>query len=198
MSLSYASQMGYYGLRVNPTLEEVLHCVRKPLRIPLPDRRHKWYALSPSRALILDAEAKYNEHEAATIDYRSSGAELPEHAARVRPSDAGMDGSFNRIDENNRAMALQNAYETAKDSLDSNSRSRAREMRTETLSAQHGPDMLNPALQAHRESMSETGVPHFMPGVRSVPTHSLPSPPHHPPMWPPVSCRPLSSQASRC
>ena len=177
MSLSYTSQLGYYGLRVNPTLEEVLYCVRKPLRIPLPDRRAKWYALSPYRALILDAEAKYNEHESATIDYRNSGAELPEHAARVRPSDAGADGSFNRIDENNRGLALQHAYETAKESLDSNNRSRASEMRTETLRAQHGPAMMNPVLEAHHDSLSETGVSHFMPGVRSVPTHSLPAPP---------------------
>ena len=58
MSLSYTSQLGYYGLRVNPTLDQVLGNVRKPLRIPLPDRRAKWYALSPYRALIL--EAKYN------------------------------------------------------------------------------------------------------------------------------------------
>jgi hypothetical protein len=110
----------------------------------------------------LDAEAKYNQFESATIDYLNSGAELPEHAARVRPSDAGMDGSFNRIDENNRAMALQNAYETAKDSLDSNNRAKASHMRTETLSAQHGPDMLNPVIQAHHESLSETGVSHFI------------------------------------
>ena len=177
MSLSYTSQLGYYGLRVNPTLEQVIGSVRKPLRIPLPDRRAKRYALSPYRALILDAEAKYNQHESAAIDYRNSGAELPEHAARVRPSDAGMDGSFNRIEENNRGMALQNAYETAKDSMDSNNRARASEMRTETLSAQHGPDMLNPVIEAHHESLSQTGVPHFMPGVRSVPTHSLPAPP---------------------
>ena len=177
MSLSYTSQLGYYGLRVNPTLEQVIGSVRKPLRIPLPDRHAKWYALSPYRALILDAEEKYNQHEAATIDYRASGAELPEHAARVRPSDAGQDDSFSRIEEHHRAMALQNAYEAAKESMDSDKRSRARELRTDTLRSQHGPNMFNPVIEAHHESLRETGVPHFMPGVRSVQNHKLPAPP---------------------
>ena len=45
--LSYTSTFGYYGLRVNPTFEQVIGTVRKPLRIPLPDRRAKWYANSP-------------------------------------------------------------------------------------------------------------------------------------------------------
>ena len=40
--LSYGSQFGYYGLRVNPTLEQAIKTVRKPLRIPVPDRRAKW------------------------------------------------------------------------------------------------------------------------------------------------------------
>ena len=177
MSLSYTSQLGYYGLRVNPTLEQVMGSVRKPLRIPLPDRRAKWYALSPYRALILDAQEKYHQHESAAMEYRASGAELPEHAARVRPSEAGQDGSFDRIDENHRGMAMQSAYETAKESMDSDKRARARELRSETLSAQHGPNMLNPVIEAHHESLSETGVPHFMPGVRPVKNHSLPAPP---------------------
>ena len=62
MTLSYGSQFGYYGLRENPTLEQVIGSVRKPLRIPLPDRRAKWYALSPYRALILDAEREANDY----------------------------------------------------------------------------------------------------------------------------------------
>ena len=37
--LSYENHFGYYGLRVNPTFEQVIGTVDKPLRIPLPDRR---------------------------------------------------------------------------------------------------------------------------------------------------------------
>ena len=59
--LSYTSTFGYYGLRVNPTFEQVLGTIRKPLRIPLPDRRAKWYANSPYRALLDDAGKKFEE-----------------------------------------------------------------------------------------------------------------------------------------
>ena len=45
--LSYTSQLGYYDLRVNPTLEQVVGTVQKPLGIPLPQRTDKWYALGP-------------------------------------------------------------------------------------------------------------------------------------------------------
>mgnify|MGYP003346567539 FL=1 len=76
MSLSYTSKFGYYGLRVNPTLEQVVGTVRKPLRIPLPDRKAKWYANSPYRALILDAEEKYQDYEAKNIDYQIGRAHV--------------------------------------------------------------------------------------------------------------------------
>ena len=127
MTLSYGSQFGYYGLRLNPTLEQVIGSVRKPLRIPLPDRRAKWYALSPYRALILDAEREANDYESATLDYRNSGAHLPEAAAAVRPSDAGEDHSFRRIDEHHRAIALQSAYETAYQTMDKERKGRTRQ-----------------------------------------------------------------------
>ena len=54
--LSFTSETGYYGLRVNPTFDEVLRTIRKPLGIPVPDRSAKWYANSPYRSLLLDAE----------------------------------------------------------------------------------------------------------------------------------------------
>jgi hypothetical protein len=38
---SYMSHFGYYGLRVVPTLEQAINTVRKPLRIPVPDRLAK-------------------------------------------------------------------------------------------------------------------------------------------------------------
>ena len=96
--LSYPSTFGYYGLRVNPTLEQVVGSVRKPLRIPLPDRQAKYYALGPYRALILDASQKFNDSEQASVDYRNGGHHLPEAAARVHPSAAGMDPSFHEYD----------------------------------------------------------------------------------------------------
>ena len=111
--LSYQNQFGYYGLRVNPSFDEALKSVRKPLRIPVPDRLATWYALSPYRALILDAEQRFNDIEGALLDYRNSGAELPEHAARVRPTPAGEDEAWMHIDEDNRRMHDQQQHEEA-------------------------------------------------------------------------------------
>ena len=165
MTLSFPSHFGYYGLRVNPTFDQVAGTVRKPLRVPVPDRRAKYYALSPYRALILDAEQKYNNYESASIEYRNSGAELPEHAARVHPSDAGMDHSFRRLDDNHSAMAVQNAYETALNAMDENKRYRIREKRADTLGI-YGPHQMHPVIEAHSQSLSETSVPHLVPGER--------------------------------
>ena len=41
-SLSFTDEKGYYGLRVNPTYEEILQTIRKPLRVPVPQRSAKW------------------------------------------------------------------------------------------------------------------------------------------------------------
>ena len=169
MSLSYGSQFGYYGLRLNPTLEQVIGSVRKPLRIPLPDRRAKWYALSPYRALILDAEREANDYETATLDYRYSGAHLPEAAAAIRPSDAVEDHSFRRVDENHRANDLQSAYETAYQTMDQERKGRTKQQRREVLQAQHGSNRMHPVIEAHHRSLKESGVPHHMPGIRLQP-----------------------------
>ena len=42
MTLSYTDKFGWYGLRVNPTYDELLDTVRKPVRIPIPSREAKW------------------------------------------------------------------------------------------------------------------------------------------------------------
>ena len=108
--LSYKSTFGYYGLRVNPTFDQVLGTVRNPLRIPLPDRRAKWHANSPYRALLLDdAGKKFEEVEGAAHMFRESGAEVPESAAQVRPSPAGQSPTFDeqgRLAEENDAIEM--------------------------------------------------------------------------------------------
>ena len=68
--LSYTSQLGYYDLRVNPTLEQVVGTVRKPLGIPLPERTDKWHALGPYRALILDQQELASGYDRRSIEYQ--------------------------------------------------------------------------------------------------------------------------------
>ena len=46
-SLSYQDKYAWYGLRENPSFDQMLRSTRKPVRIPIPSREAKWYALSP-------------------------------------------------------------------------------------------------------------------------------------------------------
>ena len=74
--LSYTDKTAWYGLREVPTYEQMLQTVRKPTRIPIPDRSAKWYATGPYRAFLLDAANKYHEHLQDTLDYRRSQRRL--------------------------------------------------------------------------------------------------------------------------
>ena len=169
MSLSYTSKFGYYGLRVNPTLEQVVGTVRKPLRITLPDRKAKWYANSPYRALILDAEEKYQDFERAGIDYRQAGVDAPESAARVRPSDAGADATFDQIDEHHRRMEEQEAIETSHRLMQQHESRKTAANRREILRLSHAPNKLNPTVEMEHKELEIAGVAHYMPMPRSLP-----------------------------
>ena len=171
--LSFTSETGYYGLRVNPTFDEVLRTIRKPLGIPVPDRSAKWYANSPYRSLLLDAEEKYNSYEHAALDYNNSGAELPRRAAMVRPSLGGEDDSFGRIDTHHHAMAAQEAYDTAKNVSDATARLETEKNRKVYLSRSSGPNAMHPVVAAHHAGLEEAGVPHYKPAPRIQP------PPRH-------------------
>ena len=171
--LSYTSQFGYFGLRVNPTYEQALSTIRKPLRIPLPDRAAKWYALSPYRGLILDAEAKYQDYEHASIDYKQSGAHLPESAARVRRSDAAEDPSFDEIHRHGDAMETQHAYETAFDLMNQEHRQTTEATRTQQLSGTYGPNRMHPTIEANHDELQEAGVPHATPVPRVPPARKV-------------------------
>ena len=167
--LSFGSQYGYYGLRVNPSFEQAVGTVRKPLRIPLPQRAAKWYALSPYRALILDAEQKFNDYQHASIDYRQSGAELPEAAAQVRPSGAGDDPVWERLHHHGERMDEQNAYETAFDLMNQEHQRQTETTRHEQLRLTYGSQHMHPVVQASHGELEEAGVPHHMPAPREPP-----------------------------
>ena len=160
--LSYTSQFGYYGLRVNPGFEQVVGTIRKPLRVPLPERRAKWYATGPYRALILDAEQRYQDYEAAAVDYKRSGAELPEAAARARPSDAGEDPAWNEIHEQGDRMEAQSAYESAFDLMNQEHQRETEATRREQLRRGYGPNRMHPVIEATHEELVEAGVPHYI------------------------------------
>ena len=170
--LSYTSQFGYYGLRVNPTFEQVLKTVRKPLRIPIPDRHAKWYALGPYRSLILDAEAKYNDYQHAHIDFQQSGHEIPEAAARVRRSDAGADPVFPQLQAQGEAMSAQRAHEAASQLMEIERRRQTEHNRSQVLYSTHGPNFSDPVIQAAFDELDEHQAYHTKPAARPHPIKS--------------------------
>ena len=167
--LSYTSTFGYYGLRVNPSFEQVIGTVRKPLRIPLPDRRAKWYANSPYRSLLEDVGRKFEQTEGAAHMFRESGAEVPESAARVRPSPAGQSPSFDRIHEQGRRAEENDAIEMAHHLMHMEESRKTAVLRREILSKSHGPNRMDPTIEAEHEQLETAGVPHYMPKPRTVP-----------------------------
>ena len=170
--LSYTSQFGYYGLRVNPTFEQVLKTVRKPLRIPLPDRHAKWYALGPYRSLILDAEAKYNDYQHSHIDFQQSGHEINEAAARVRRSDAGGDPVFPQLQAQGEAMNAQRAHEAASQLMEIERRRQTEHNRSQVLYSTHGPNFSDPVIQAAFDELDEHQAYHTKPAARPHPIKS--------------------------
>jgi hypothetical protein len=167
--LSWGNVRGYYGLLEQPTLEEAIGYVRTPLRIPLPDRSAKWYALSPYWAFILDSTPAANDREAAAIAYRNSGAHLPEAAAAVGPSDAGDDETFDRIERHHTAMTELSAFQAAMDMRQQELQLVTQATRKQQLDV-YGPVVLvDPTVEAAHDELDQIGVAHHMPSVRSVP-----------------------------
>ena len=170
--LSFKSEFGYYGLRVNPTFEQVVGTVRKPLRIPLPDRRAKWLALGPYRNFIEDAERAYNESIYNATDYRESGAHLPLSAARVRPSMAGQDRTFGHYHTQGESLNQQEALDAAFEHFNRNARQQTDADRREHLRRTHGPNSTHPVVYAAHGELAEAGVHHWIPASRPAPSSS--------------------------
>ena len=167
--LSYTSRFGYFGLRENPTFEQAVGTVRKPLGIPLPERKAKWEALGPYRNYLEDAERAYNERMYNTYDYRESGAHLPESAARVRSSMAGDDPVFDRIHRHGDAMDEGDAYEAAFDVMNREHLEKVEQDRRQYLRQSHGSNMTHPTIYAAREELGQAGVHHWLPAPRTQP-----------------------------
>lgn len=170
--LSYKSQYGYYGLRVNPSFAEVAGTVSNDLRIPVPDRSARWYALSPYRALILDAQKKYHDYERMSLDYKDSGAALPEMAATVTHSAAENDPTFHQYDLQYHASEVQDAHILAHSAMQEGHRRETAEIRRQQLQAHYHPNLTNPTIEANHDELEEAGVHHHMPAPGMAPMAS--------------------------
>jgi len=134
-TLSYADKFAWYGLRENPTYDQLLQTVRKPVRIPIPSREAKWYALSPYRAFLLDAQKKYNDYDSRNIEYDASGNHVPRNAAHSQESEAGNDPAWQEHDRVNQALDREEAANIASQAMDEDRRRMANMMRQKQLSS---------------------------------------------------------------
>ena len=161
-----------WGLRVNPTYEELMGVARKkPLRLPLPDREAQWYANSVYRSFLLDQAKKYNDYEHLRLDYDQSGALLPQRAAAVRNSGLDEHPTWERQANFTQGMQEQHAYEMAFDAMDAEHRQETAEIRRQQLGS-YAPTTSHWNIEAQHEDLEDAGVPHQAPVYRTPMIHS--------------------------
>ena len=117
----------------------------------------------------MDAGRRFEEVEGAAHQYRESGAELPEAAARVRPSEAGQDPAFDRIHEQDDRMKQNEAYELAAAMKHEGHKRQTAAARRDQLRLMYGPNKMNSVIEAHHDELQEANVPHVMPAPRLPP-----------------------------
>ena len=175
--LNYTKKRGYMGLVVQPTLDQALGASKKPLRIPVPDRGAKWYALSPWREALMDANRATNEYQAALLNYEQAGGNLPTMAAMVHPSDAGNDKAWEWYQKHAREVQAQEAYEIAQGILHEQNQKETQQTRAHQL-RQYGPLVMDPVVTASHDELTQVGVTHDMPMEQFVPPKKgWPTPP---------------------
>ena len=179
-SLSYKDEFAW-GLRVNPSFNELVKSTKKPLRIPVPDRSAKWFALSNYRSFMLDAAKKYNDYEHMKLDYDGSGAHLPQATAMTNPSADGDDPTWDRVRHHTQQAEEQDAYELAFSAMEAEHRQQAAQTRAEHLAATHTPTIGHWFTDVYHQEMEDAGVEHDgpvpQPRFQRV---SLPAPVHMP------------------
>jgi hypothetical protein len=160
---SYTDKTGYYGLRVNPSYEVMLHTLKKSVRVPVPDRSAKYYALGPYRAFLLDQAKRFGDAQRKDIEYDATGAQLPAAAEHGhQESMAGTDDTWNRQEQFNSNLNAEEARRIAEDALASERREQANRMRRQQLSS-YGPTRGHWTIEAHHQDLEYRGIPHPAP-----------------------------------
>ena len=160
--LSFTDTKGYYSLRVEPTYEQMLRSVKKEIRIPQPDRSAKHYALGPYRAFLLEQAKRFGDAQRKDLEYDATGSHLPAAAERVQNSMAGTDDVWNRQEEFNSNLNVEEARRIADDALASERREQANRTRRSQLSA-YGPNSGHWTIEAHHQDLEYRGIPHPAP-----------------------------------
>jgi hypothetical protein len=166
-----------WGLRLQPSFDELLKASKKPLRIPVPDRSATWFALSNYRAYMLDMARRYRDYEHLQLDYDQSGAKLPRSVAMQEPAEEGDDPAWEDMMQATQRADEQDAYELAFDAMEAEHRRQAFQQRAEELAALHLPTMGHWYIGENHGDLQEAGVEHTAPiTVPHVETRPLPAP----------------------
>lgn len=175
-TLSYHDKFAM-GLRVNPSFEQMHQAAKRPLRIPVPDRSAKWFALSNYRSFMIDQARAYSDYEHLRLDYDQSGAELPASAAMTKDSSSGNDESWSKIAKFNERLVQEHAHNQAMTVIQAHDARVAEELRVQQLSA-YAPTLGHWFIEENHEDLEDAGVDHDAPLERpakikpvKLPTH---------------------------
>lgn len=169
--LSYTDTKGYYGLRLEPSYEQMLRSLKKEIRIPQPDRSAKWYALGPYRAFLLEQSKRFNDAQRADLEYDDSGAQLPRAADRGQQNSmAGTDDVWNRTEQFNSSLNAEEARRVAEAAVAAERKGQANQTRRQQLAA-YAPSRGHWTIEAHDEDLEARGVPH----ARPTPAMAMPA-----------------------
>jgi hypothetical protein len=161
--LSFTDSMGYYGLRVEPTYDQMLRSLKKEVRLRQPDRSAKWYATGIYRAFLLEQAKRYNDTQRKDLEYDATGAHLPAAAERgQQESMAGTHDTWNRQEQFNSNLNSEEARRIAEDALASEQRAQANQMRRQQLNA-YGPSSGHWTVEAHHNDLEDRSIPHPAP-----------------------------------
>jgi hypothetical protein len=161
--LSYHDKKGYYGLRVNPSYEEMLHSLKKKVWIPQPDRSAKWYATGPYRAFLLDQAKRFNDAQRKDLEYNDTGAHLPAAAENGhQESQAGNDDVWLGQEQFNQNLNAEEARRIAEQAMAAERKMKASQLRRLQLSA-YEPTSGHWTVDAHHEDLEYRGIPHAAP-----------------------------------
>ena len=161
--LSWQDQKGYYGLRVEPTYEQMLRSLKKEVRIFQPDRSAKWYALGPYRSFLLEQAKRFGDAQRKDLEYDATGAQLPRAAENGQQNSmAGTDDTWNRQEQFNSNLNAEEARKAAEDAMESERRSQANQLRRQQLGA-YGPVTGHWTVEAHDKDLGYRGIPHTAP-----------------------------------
>lgn len=175
-TLSYKDQYAW-GLKVQPSFDQLVKSTKKPLRVPRPDRSAKWFALSNYRSFMLDAARKAQDYEHLQLDYDQSGAQLPRNVAMQHPAPEGDDPAWDRMRQATQDAEEHDDYERAFDIMDAERRQEAARIRAAQLAAAHSPYIGHWYIGENHADMEEAGVEHDAPLPRpSMTTTPLPGP----------------------